>query len=300
MKKSPFLIFLLFFSVQIMAQLDSTQLAIFRAHEDTLEILADGMLNDQEEERLFYCEKFITQLVGALKVPDSYLYEFKNFQNISILPSGDDQFRIFTWQLEVATGEYRYYGAIQYNQQELALIPLIDRSFNISNPEIEVLTNDQWFGAVYYNIMPFEHNRQPAYLLFGYDSHDYLNRRKILDVLTFDEDSTAVFGAPVFHYSDELIHHRVLLTFAASANIRLNFDDKLGMIVFDHLIKDSDETTNQMVPDGSYSGFKYESGKWNFIEKIFDQVSDAPPHEVPLPEEKLKLVKPDPTKRKYD
>ena len=298
MKKGPIFLFLIFLTFSVDAQLDSLQ-AVFRSQEDTLEVLADGMLNDKEEERLYFCEKFIKKLVSTLKIQGSYQYEFENFENISILPSGDDQFRIFTWQLEVAQGEYRYYGAIQLNHKELQLIPLIDRSFNLENIETATVSNEEWYGAVYYNIMPFVHDNKTAYMLFGYDTNDYFNRKKILDVLTFDEQGKAHFGTPVFHYPDGIIHHRVILTFAANANIRLNFDKKLGMIVFDHLINDSDVSSAQMVPDGSYSGFKFDEGKWNFVEKIFDQVSEKPPHEVPLTEEKLKLVKPDPNKRKY-
>ena len=298
MKHGLVLLFIIFISHGANAQLDSLNLVTFRAYEDTLEVLADGMLNDKEEERLYFCEKFIKHLVTTLKIPGSFQYDFKNFENISILSSGDDQFRVFTWQLEVAQGEYRYYGAIQLNQKELHLIPLIDRSFSLENLETISVSNDQWYGAVYYNIMPFVHDGKPAYMLFGYDTHDYYNRKKILDVLTFDDKGNALFGAPVFYFPNDVVQNRLILTFAASANIRLNFDKKLGMIVFDHLINDS-ASSNQMVPDGSYSGFQYKDGQWNFIEKIFDQVSEKPPHEVPLAEEKLKLVKPDPNKKKY-
>ena len=279
-------------------QFDSLELATFRAAEDTLEVLADGMLNDKQEERLYFCEKFITQLVKTLKIPHSYHYSFNHFDNISILASGDDRFRIFTWQLEVEKGEYRYYGAIQMNNKNLKLFPLIDRSFNLENSEMLITTHDKWYGAVYYKIFPFMKDRVAHYMLFGYDSNDYLTRIKLLDVLSFDGEGNPRFGSEVFKYPNT-IRNRVLINFTADANIRLNFDDKLGMIVFDHLITDTDPDDNRMVPDGSYSGFKYEQGYWVFVEKIFDEVSESPPHEFPLPEEKLKLAKPDSSKQKY-
>lgn len=299
--KGPLYLFCLLFATNSSAQLDTSQMSQLRAYEDTLEVLADGMMLEQVEERMYYCEQFIKKLVTTLKVPYSYYYDFENFQNISILSSGDDQFRIFTWQLQIAKGDYRYYGAIQMNQKGLKLIPLIDRSFNMQNPETEQVSNEAWYGAVYYHIIPFVYDNKPAYMLFGYDSNDYFNRIKLLDVLTFDESGVPNFGAPVFQYPDNITHNRFMLTFAADAQIRLNFDPKLGMIVFDHLINDGDEASmeTRMVPDGSYSGFRYDDGQWLFVEKIFDQVSEKPPHEVPLPEEKLGLVKPDPTKKKY-
>ncbi len=281
----------------VFGQIDTAKLETFRIHEDTLEVLADGIVSDNQEERLAYCELFIKHLVKTLKEPGSYDYPFEYFENISILHSGDEQFRIFTWQLEVAEGDYRYYGAIQMNDTTLKLFPLIDRSFKMKNPEQERVTNDNWYGSVYYKILPFFFNNKPHYLLFGYDMHDYYNRKKILDVLYFDEDGNPFFGAPVFKY-DEHLKHRFLLEFTGDANVRLNFDDDLGMVVFDHLIL-REGSQSAYVPDGSYSGFKYIDDNWVFQEKIFDQVSAKPPHEVPLTEERLRLTKPDTSRRKY-
>lgn len=281
----------------VFGQVDTAKLETFRVYEDTLEVLADGIVSENKEERLAYCELFIKHLVKTLKLSDSYSYDFKYFENISILPSGDEQFKIFTWQLEVEEGDYRYYGAIQMNDTTLKLFPLIDRSFKMKNPEQVRVSNDNWYGTVYYNILPFFYNNKPHYLLFGYDMHDYYNRRKVLDILYFDDQGNPLFGAPVFKYAD-VLKHRFLLEFTGDANVRLNFDDKLGMVVFDHLIL-REGSQSVYVPDGSYSGFKYIDDLWIFQEKIFDQVSAKPPHEVPLTEERLKLAKPDTTRRKY-
>ena len=285
----------------ISAQIDSSllksrsdidsSLMVFRLHEDTLEVLADGIIKETQEERLAYCELFIKHLVKTLKLKNSFDYEFKYFENISVVPSGDDQFRIFTWQLEIEEGEYRYYGAIQMIYTILRLHPLIDRSFNISDPRQATVSNDEWYGVVYYKIIPFFYQDRSHYLLFGYDMHDFKNRKKILDVLYFDDGGNPFLGAPVFRFKDRT-DSRFLLDFAGSAQVRLNFDDKLGMIVYDHMVlKEGSENT--YVPDGSYQGFKYIDQTWVHTEKIFGEVSANPPHEVPLAEERLKMMKPD-------
>ena len=278
------------------SDVDSSQL-IFRAHEDTLEVLADGIVKETQEERMAYCELFIKHLVKTLKLKNSFDYEFKYFENISVLPSGDDQFRIFTWQLEVQEGEYRYYGAIQMKDSMLNLRPLIDRSFNLQDPLTTTVSNDEWYGVVYYKALPFSFDDRPHYLLFGYDMYDFYNRRKVLDVLYFDDEGNPLFGAPVFQYTDRT-ENRFILEFAGSAQVRLNFDDKLGMVVYDNLVL-REGSVNSYVPDGSYQGFQYKNDIWVHNEKIFGEVSDKPPHEVPLAEERLKMVKPDTSRYRY-
>ena len=43
------------------------------------------------------------------------------------------------------------------------------------------------------------------------------------------------------------------------------------------------------VPDGSYEGYFYENGVWNYKEKIFDLISEVPPREEDKEENKDKL-----------
>ena len=92
----------------------------------------------------------------ALKTPKSFEYPFPQIERISIQYPQDSSFRIFTWQLFVGKDDYRYYGAIQLNTEELKLIPLVDRSYKIENPKHQVLNNRNWYGALYYNIHQFD------------------------------------------------------------------------------------------------------------------------------------------------
>ncbi len=44
----------------------------------------------------------------------------------------------------------------------------------------------------------------------------------------------------------------------------MNYDKDLDMIIYDHLVSESNEPGNAytMVPDGDYQGFKWQNGKW--------------------------------------
>ncbi|TNE49439.1 MAG: hypothetical protein EP344_18180 [Bacteroidetes bacterium] len=254
--------------------------------EDTLVILSYAVVNDSlPEMRFLACRSLIKALVRALKVENSFHYPFNRLKSVSILAPPDSSFRIFTWQLFVDDSTYRYYGAIQMNRPELQLYPLVDRSFEFrSMPTREELTPDQWYGALYYNILPLETKKEQRYLLFGYDGFSFFDKRKVLEVLTFAPDGTPQFGAPMFNRPDEGEEYRLILEYFAEANVRLNWDEHYQMILFDHLIPYTNPYTGGVmyVPDGSYSAFKVDKGRLRYVDKVFDEVLEEAPRPEPV------------------
>ncbi len=270
-------------------RLDSNALEQLRTYEDTLGLLSYLTINDSlPEGRFAACKALITTLVKALKTENSFYYPFERLRSMSILYSPDSTFRIFTWQLYVDVDQYRYYGAIQLNSPQLKLIPLVDRSFTVESPEFEVLPSDRWYGAVYYNILPFDTPEGRKYLLFGYNAFGLFHHQKIIDVLEL-KDGKATFGAPVFHYHDPTtgessVHYRIVKTYSAEASFRLNWDETQGMIVFDHLTPMGGNYGQgiTMVPDGTYEGFRFQNGKWIWVPMIDYQAVEEPPRPNPI------------------
>jgi len=257
--------------------------------EDTLGVLAYAVVNDSiEQERFAACKVLITSLVRALKTENSFKYPFSRLKSLSIMAPPDSSFRIFTWQLFVNDSTYRYYGTIQMNQKELKLFPLIDRSFEMEvPPTYEQLSNDNWYGALYYNIRQFDSKEGKKYLLMGYDAFEFFERRKVIDVLSFDEKGSPVFGAPVFARDKPkpgLKEQRLIFEYSAAASIRVNWDEQYKMILFDHLIAFPSPYGRGMtaVPDGSYDGLKFEKGQWKFIDKVFNDTQEEPPFPEPI------------------
>ena len=66
---------------------------------------------------------------------------------------------------------------------------------------------------------------------------------------------------------------RFLLEYQKDAHARMVYDPDLNMIVFDHLISESNEPQKKytLIPDGDYEGFKWQNGKWVHVEKLFNQ-----------------------------
>jgi len=248
------------------------------------------IVNDSlEENRLLAVKKFIPTLVTALKQENSFEYPFEKLHSISIQYPADSTFRIFTWQLYVDENDYRYFGAIQMNTPELNLFPLRDRSFEVKDVNTEILTPDNWYGSVYYNLKEFDTNEGKKYLLFGYDGFSFFTKRKLIDVMSF-KDGKPVFGAPVFVSVDPQFPHepknRIVLNFSAAASVKLNYDPFLEMIIFDHLIQANSEIPGQPpsnLPDGSYEGYQFKNGQWEYVSKIFTHVYEKAPREEPSP-----------------
>jgi hypothetical protein len=256
--------------------------------EDTLGILGFVVVNDSiEQERFAACRQLITTLVRALKVENSFRYPFDRLRSISIMAPPDSSFRIFTWQLFVNDSTYRHYGAIQMNQKELKLFALRDKSFEMDNPAPvrEVLSPDRWYGSVYYGIREFDTREGKKYLLLGFDAFEFYQRRKVIDVLSFDSKTGApVFGASVFG-KDRPEDRRLIFEYSAEASVRVNWDEQYQLILFDHLIEYPSPFGRGIthVPDGSYDALKQEKGGWSFVEHVFrDDFQETPPFPSPV------------------
>ncbi|MFZ2899336.1 MAG: hypothetical protein WA004_11975 [Saprospiraceae bacterium] len=276
--------------------LPEEDMAKLKLYEDTIALLSYAIINDSfPENRFGATKKLIPTLVAALKTPNSFHYPFSRVQSISLQYPADSTFRIFTWQLYVDVNEYRYYGAIQLNNSELKLFPLIDRSFDVKEVEYDVLPPDQWYGALYYNIKPFQTPQGMKYLLFGYDAYSFFNKRKVIDVLSFEGEQPR-FGAPVFHASTDdggtRISNRLLFEYTAEASIKCNFDPVMDMIVVDHLIEVGGMHEGQgptKIPDGTYEAYQLANGIWQYIPKLDNTIVDEPPRPFPVLESDKEL-----------
>lgn len=276
-------------------QFSQNQLKKFVAYEDTLNHFADSLVtSDFVESRIRGAYMMIPTLVSALKMENSFYYPFDSVKAISIVYPEDRKFRIFTWSLELESGAFRHFGAIQMkSKKELKLFPLIDASNYITHPADTVLNKDCWFGAMYYNMITRKFKGRKYYYLFGYDSNDKFSTIKLVDVLYFEDDQP-LFGAPVFSkkviengIEYETIYHRLLLEYTKSAGVSLNFYNEFGKIIYDHCVPKNPISVgvySTYIPDGTYEGYSYKKGMWHYIDKVFDFSIDHPDNPpVPKP-----------------
>lgn len=192
---------------------------------------------------------------------------------ISVTESPDKTFRIFNWAIYYnAKAQYEFYGFIIVNQaNEYVLYPLSDKSAQMKSPEDQTVTNKDWYGALYYEIIPSGNEEDRYYVLLGWDGNDLFTNRKVIDVLWFDENYVPNFGKPVLQFSQEDIRQRVVFEFAETSTMKLRYEPKLKMIIFDHLVPSKPEFEGKYEYYGSdftFDGLKFEDGKWTLNENV--------------------------------
>ena len=299
-KNYSLLFFLLFVSTSLMSQVnfDKSALSYLKKKEDSLAKLGRQIVEAEEPADRFRADSQFTRiLVRSLRVPHSFYFPFDSLATISRLYAPDSTFRIFTWQVSRDADLHRRHGAIQMRTPDgtLKLFPLIDRSIIIKNQEDTVTNHEWWIGAIYYKILKNSYNNKNYYTLLGYDENSIRSTKKRMEVLSFDVKGNPVFGGPFFTFDKDTIRKpiqtRYSIEYKKNGNARIIYDDELDMIIYDHLISESNEPAKKYtyIPDGDYEGFKWVNGKWLHIEKVFNQKLEdgQAPIVKPVTEKKL-------------
>lgn len=275
-----FILMLVSSSLMSQANFDKSALSYLKKKEDSLAQLGRQIVESEEPADRFRADSQFTRiLVRSLRVPHSFYFPFDSLATISRLYAPDSAFRIFTWQVSRDADLHRRHGAIQMRTADgsLKLFPLIDRSIIIRNQEDTVTNHEWWIGAIYYKILKNSYNNQSFYTLLGYDENSIRSTKKRMEVLSFDAKGNPVFGGPFFTFEKDTVRKpiqtRFSIEYKKNGNARIVYDDELDMIIYDHLISESNEPAKKYtyIPDGDYEGFKWVNGKWQHIEKVFNQ-----------------------------
>lgn len=289
--KTIFVFLLSTISISTFAQVDSVvvvpreETPITLAEDSLKELVKTMMTNQDVDARTSAADSFVEGFFETLEKPESFDYSFDSLRNVSQLYPQDSTFRIMTWQLYIDKDEYKYFGIIQHKgDSKKGLSPKVtlleDYSGRMRRVEEKILSANNWYGALYYNIKSFKTKEGVKYALFGYDAYRFFEKRKLMEILSFDKEREPVFGAPVIEYvikkkdtpPQELVYNRFLLQYSSEASVSINFKDDEGIILFDHLIPMSStfpDVPYVMVPDGSYEGFKFKKGMWQYVEKVY-------------------------------
>lgn len=271
--------------------LSPSEKKLLQTKEDTLKISAVQILRARNVEDRFSADsQFTKTFVRALQIKNSFFYPFDSLTTIAKVTPRDSSFRIFTWQLVINGDVVRQHGAIQMrtNDGSLKLFPLIDKSDQITNINDTVTSNLAWIGALYYKIIEEKAFGKTFYTLLGYDDNNLSSDRKIIEVLTFQDDKP-VFGGSFFSFRgnslDKKSIARYVMEYKKSASPRLTYDNEMGLIIFEHLISGTGEPQKKYtyIPDGDYEGLKWKDGKWVYIEKVFNQITPEGKEPLPAP-----------------
>lgn len=291
--KSFLLVFLLFIlQLSALAQrLSPADYKLMQKKEDSLKTLSDKIIEGiNPSDRLLADSIFTKVLVRALKKNHSFNFHFDSLSATSKLYAPDSSFRIFTWQLVINDNVIRQHGAIQMKTPDgsLKLFPLIDKSDITTNMADTIANNFGWMGAIYYKIITTKNLDRTYYTLLGYDENNIRSNKKLIEILSF-ENGIPMFGARQFSIASGFGYNnkmaRFILEYKKEASPRLTFDEDLNMIIFEHLVSESNQPNKKwtLIGDGDYEGFKWVAGTWVYVNKVFNDVTAEGKEPVPMP-----------------
>jgi hypothetical protein len=171
--------------------------------EVELEILLDSLRaakNDASKNN--WNAQFKKQLEQTLNEPTALTYTFSRLKTIGIINSPDNLVRIVSWNVEQDDQSQRYFAYVLKGDErkpEHKVIELVDNSFMLPARTDDVLEADNWYGALYYKIIPVDKNNKTYYTLLGWDGNTSSSNIKLIDVLYFS-GNTLKLGAPLFKW----------------------------------------------------------------------------------------------------
>jgi hypothetical protein len=272
-----FILLLLFFIASSTFGSDSLLVQREQQLDVLLNDLRDARSTEVKEEKN---ELFKEYLYETIQLDNAFFYPFDKLKTLGSIRSSDNIIRLFNWNIEQNDGSQKYYCYIlRYDERRKTykVNELIDNSIMLPPRPDGTLEAHEWYGALYYKIVPVEKGNKQMYTLLGWDGNNSLSNIKLLDVLYFAGNSPRL-GSPIFKLNHEVLK-RVFFEHSEKAYMSLKYEDNYKRIIFDHLSPESPSMKgfySYYIPDLSYDAFKFEGNKWVLHEDVIGINKESP------------------------
>lgn len=276
--------------------------SVMTAYQQDLQKLFQQVFHDPTDNQRYNAnEQAVSLFHNALEQDNSFSWNWQLGKEVSVLTSKDKQFRIITWAVVRDNGEYECFGFVQsYNEKEekYDIYTLLDKSDELVNVEESVLSPDNWYGAVYQDLIESKYDGHPCYTLLGWTGVNALTQRKVIEPITFrGSNSTPQFGQNLFRRDKN--RRRVVLEYATTAMVNLRYDEqyvrtyenkkvkgkkgrilnvqqandtKQKMIIFDEIgpmVPGMEGLFQYYVPTGTEQAYVFTEGRWELQSYAF-------------------------------
>ncbi|MBI1838531.1 MAG: hypothetical protein HYR91_14805 [Flavobacteriia bacterium] len=265
--KAILILFAIFSLSKIFAQTDSV---LPKREQQLLVYLNELRESEKDLDRNEKNKKFKNYLFETIQLPGAFDYPFSLLKSVGSLKSDDNLLRLFNWNVEQDDHTQKYYCYIlRKDKEEIKISELIDNSFALAPRPQEILEGKNWYGALYYKIIPITKNGKHLYTLLGYDANTVSSNIKLIDVLSFTGNNPKL-GAPIFKVGKETFN-RMFYEHSEKAYMSLKYEEEYNRIIFDHLSPESPSMEGfycYYVPDFSYDAFTFVKDKWILQEEV--------------------------------
>jgi hypothetical protein len=212
---------------------------------------------------------FIDSYVGSDRI---FTHTFSNLKYLGQITSSDSVIKIVTWNLLLSKEPGRYFCYFIRKSPEGGANEVYYLTHTYDDKPIlsdTVYSQSDWYGALYYDIMPFNTDNGKCWVLLGINYSNPMLTRKIIEVLSFTQENKLQFGRKWFD-TGKSVNFRHILEYSASAIISLRFRSD-SSIVFDHLVLLPPSGFDDRLyygPDYSYDAYTYKNGFWSLSVNI--------------------------------
>lgn len=240
--------------------------------DEILSINQIPLRKDTTDEAKVKTAKYMQDLLlQVLEQPESWEYTFEalKYSTIAIADHPKANVRLFTFNVIFNDGRFSHYGVLQRKKRKrkMEVFPLWDSAQALPSNYLEAgLSNENWIGALYYQLIPFKHNRKQVYMIMGFDGHNVHSNRSILDALYF-EDGEPLWGYELYRSSEEdpTPEAREIFEYHKSTQLLLRYQEEGKHIVVENLVPSQPKYKGNpyyYIPSGDYYAYFQEGKTW--------------------------------------
>ena len=270
-KKLLSFVFCLLFFVFCQAQVVN----FAESEQRLLELFNQMQAETDDRQRIVWSGKIEHELLLALQDPRSFDYPFEQLTSLGKVYADDRLLRVYTWNVSLNDGRASAYGGIvqqkQTRDQPYIVVSLkTPESVGTRPPDDKVLMSNEWYGALYYRVIPVKQKNRSYYVLLGWSSNDGITNFKVIEPIMFDSRNRLVLGRNLFRV-DRRQQPRVVFEYGAQNRMTLEYDRRGRRIIFDHLSPSSSQFQGIRAfygPDFSYDAYVLNKDRWQLERNI--------------------------------
>ncbi len=263
---------LLFISFFALHNLYSQSIDMLKAEDELLFLLDDLRSAGNNKEKKEANSNFKAKLKIVLQDKAALDYPFSKLTTVGIINSSDKKMRIINWNVEQDDYSHIYNCFVLHagsRQKKYTATELIDKSFGMPMHPTGSITSDNWYGALYYQIIPVKKGSKMLYTVLGWDYNSTMSQMKIIDVIYFT-GSLVKLGSPIFK-EGKTTKRRVFFEHSKKAAMSLKYEKDRNRIIFNQLAPESPalaKLRSFYVPSFVFDAFILEGSKWIFKEDV--------------------------------
>lgn len=268
--KYLFLIILVSNSLFVVSQTDS-----YAEYETRLNALFRRVIDTQSDEQRIAINDTITTILYSLAETDpQWNISFDSIRYIGRVVASDQTIALYSWVVPL-NGLTIYNALLQLNSGGMKLLKTTSSTETID--KLQIYTADNWYGALYYGLIPFKSNKNTYYAILGWRNRQEAHQ-KVIDILSF-EGGEVTLGKPLFEhihiddYTGEKrseLKTRAVFEFDSRVSMYLEYNAQKRRIEFDNLspMEVVDGIILSYGPDFSMNAYRLRHNKWLFVEDI--------------------------------